>query len=299
MKSRIRYCIYKFFQFIFRYTPNFILKYILILIAKIIFKFNKKHRHIADVNLTLAYDGTLSQETKDDLIYKSYKSFIFNIFEFMENQYISKEQLIAKAKIENEDVILNAIKEKRKIIFVTAHYGGYEIALPYIALQYGTVAVVNRKMNTPSINELYVNARKKNNIIMLEKKVAAKGMLVAFKKGHHVAVVIDQNIKDGVPIDFFGKKAMATNSTARLALKFDAVLIPVFSVTNGFRDYTIKIGDKLDVRDIEFKTDDKIQELTQMQANLVEKQIREKPELWFWQHKRWKAFHEELYKKEK
>ena len=293
------YLVYKFLRAIFRYTPNFILKYFLLLIIQILYTFNKKHRKIIDVNLDIAYDKQLTQTQKDAIAYGSYRSLVFNMFEFVENQYLSKEALLAKASIPNEQVVLDALKNNRKIIFMTAHYGGWEIALPFMALKYGTIAVVNRKMNNPYMQEMYAQARDNNNIVMLEKSVAAKGMIKAFKQNQHVAVVIDQHIGNGVEIEFFNEKVMATDSTSRMALKFDAVIIPVFSVMNDFRDYTIEIGQPIDVKEYEFQTEDKIQELTQIQNALVEAQIRKKPELWFWQHKRFKYQHNKLYKSKK
>jgi KDO2-lipid IV(A) lauroyltransferase len=299
IKDYFRYFLYVFFKYIILYTPKNISKKILLLIAKLAYKYNKEHKHIARVNLDLAFGDSLSNEEKEKIIFNSYKSLVFNLYEFVENQSISKEELLKKGKVENEEIILEAIKSKRKIIYITAHYGGWELALPYVALKYGKLAVVNRKMDNPYINDMYIKARDRNNITMLEKKVAAKGMLKAFKEKKAVALVIDQNIKNGVEINFFGKKAMATDATSRLALKLDAVIIPIFCVMNDFRDYTLKVGKMIDPSKIAFKTEDKIKELTQIQADLIEKQIKDKPELWFWQHKRWKNFYKELYKRNK
>ncbi len=296
MTNYIVYLIYKFFEFFFKITPNFLLKHLLVLISKIVYLFNKKHRKIVDINLDLAFDKNLSKKQKDDISYGSYKSLMFNMSEFIENQYLSKDKILHKANIQNEEVILDAIKNKRKIIFMTAHYGGWEIALPFIALKYGKLAVVNRKMNNPYMQNMYAKARDNNNIVMLEKSMAAKGMIKAFQKDQFIAVAIDQHIKSGVEIDFFGKKVMATDSTSRMALKFDAIIIPIFAVMNDFRDYTIKIGNGIDIINHEFKTEDKIKELTQLQNSLVEEQIKLKPEQWFWQHKRFKHKHNELYK---
>ncbi|NVJ54143.1 MAG: lipid A biosynthesis acyltransferase [Campylobacteraceae bacterium] len=297
VKEYLVYYVYVSFKFLFTFLPKAFVKQILILCAKLAFRFNKEHKHIAKVNLDLAFEDTKSDDEKNEIIYESYKSLLFNMFEFVENQSLSKEKLLEKAVIENEEVILNALRDKRKIIFVTAHYGGWELALPYTALKYGTLAVVNRKMDNPLINDMYVKARDRNNIVMLEKKVAAKGMLKAFKQGQNVAVAIDQHIKNGVEINFFGKKAMATDSTARLALKFDAVIIPIFAIMNDFRDYTIKVYDAIDPLEIEFKSEDKIKELTQLQNDVIETQIKSKTTQWFWQHKRWKKFYKDLYKR--
>ncbi|RXK01317.1 lipid A biosynthesis acyltransferase [Arcobacter sp. CECT 8986] len=299
IKDYYRYILYNIFKFIILVSPKFITKQILIFIAHLANRFNKEHLHIANVNLDLVYGDSISKEKKEEIIFTSYKSLLFNLYEFVENQHISKEKLISKANIENEQVILDAIKENRKIIYITAHYGGWEIALPYVALKYGKLAVVNRKMDNPYINDMYEKARDRNNITMLEKKSAAKGMLKAFKEKKAVALVIDQHMKNGIEIEFFNKKVMATDATSRLALKLDAVIIPIFCVMNDFRDYTLKVGEMIDCKELDFKTDDKIKELTQMQSDIIEKQILEYPHLWFWQHKRWKKYYKNLYDRNK
>ena len=262
---------------------------------------SREHKKIAQANLKFAYDNTLSEEEKKSIIKTSYKSLLFNLFEFFENQYLSQEEILAKMKYRiNEDVVFDALKQKRKVIIATAHYGGWELALPYVALQYGPVAVVNRKMDNPLIQKEYVKARNRNNIIMLDKKSAAKGMVKALKNEQVVAVVIDQNTrKGGIDIEFFGKKATATDATSRLALKFDAVIVPLFAVMKDFREYELVVHDPVDVMKIDFSEDeDPIQKLTQLQANIIEKQVRALPHQWFWQHKRWKRYHNEIYKNE-
>ncbi len=293
MKDYLVYLLYVFVKFIFRIIPNTLMKQILRILAKIIYKLNKKHKKIARVNLDIAFGNNIKNEKKNEIIYKSYESLLFNMYEFIENQYINKVDLLNKAVIQNEEIITNAIKQKRKIIFVTAHYGGWELVIPYAALKYGNMAVVNRKMNNKYINEAYIKARNRNNIIMLDKKSAAKGMVKALKSGNNVAVAIDQHAAIGINVEFFGKKVSATDATSRLAVKFDALIIPMFAVTKDFRKYTIKVCEPIESKDI--KAEDKILALTQIQANVIEKQIKEQPELWFWQHKRWKEFHKSMY----
>ena len=299
IKDYFRYFLYIVFRFIFLITPKFIMKKILQFLAFFTYKFNKKHKSIAKANLDLVYQNKIDEKRKEEIIYNSYKSLVFNMYEFMENQTISKEEMFKKANIVNPQIIQEALNQNRKIIYISAHYGGWELTLPYIALMFGEIAVVNRKMDNPHIQKLYEQARNKNAITMLEKKVAAKGMLKAIRENKIVTVVIDQYLKDGVEVEFLGQKVMATDSTARLALKFDAIIIPIFTLCNDFRDYTIKVAEAIDVRTLEFKTDDHIKELTQLQNDLLTKQIFEKPDYWLWQHKRFKKSHDDIYEKEK
>ena len=75
------------------------------------------------------------------------------------------------------------------------------------------------------------------------------------------------------------------------------LLFQIFTLCNDFRDWTIKVCEPIDVKTYEFKSDDKIKELTQIQNDIVSKQIFEKPDFWLWQHKRFKAYNDEIYKK--
>ncbi len=289
--------LYSIYMFLFFITPKFLMKIVLRFFAFFAYKFNKKHLKIARANLDLVYGNSISKERKEQIIYNSYKSLVFNMYEFIENQRISKDELLAKADILNKEIIEKAFKDNRKIIYITAHYGGWEITLPYIALMFGEIAVVNRKMNNPYMQKRYAEARTKNKITMLDKKSAAKGMLQAFKDNKSIAMVIDQHIRTGIEIDIIGIKDLATDATARMALKFDAIIIPIFTVNNGFRDWTIEVQEPIDVKTYEFKSEDKIKELTQIQNDIVSNQILKKPDFWLWQHKRFKAYNDEIYKK--
>lgn len=297
IKDYFRLFLYNIFIFLFLITPKLLMEKILKFLTFWAYKVDKKHLKIARANLDLVYKDTISQKRKEEIIYNSYRSLVFNMYELIENQRISKDELLKKANILNKEIIEKAFQANRKIIYITAHYGGWEITLPYIALMFGEIAVVNRRMNNPHIQKKYEIARSKNKITMLEKESAAKGMLKAFKDNKSIAVVIDQHIGSGIEIEFLGQKDKATDSTSRLALKFDAIIIPIFTVNNGFRDWTIKVCEPIDIKTFEFKTEDKVRELTQIQNDIVSKQIFEKPDYWLWQHKRFKEFHNYIYKK--
>lgn len=297
IKDYTYYLFYKFFTFLFLSIPKPITKKILIFFANFAYKYGKKRRRVAKANLDLIYEDKISEEEKKDIIKGSYKTLLFNMYEFIENQHISKEELLAKAKITNEEVILNALKEKRKIIWITAHYGGWEIGVPYMALKYGKIVAVVKDMENPFIQKDYKFSRQRNNIEMFDKNSSAKELVKGLKKGLPSAIMIDQHIGIGTDLEFLGKKDTIIDSSSRLALKFDAVIILAFATMNDFRDYTIEVHDPIDVKKVEFTDEDKITQLTRLQVQAVEKQIRKNPSQWLWQHKRWKKYYGHIYKK--
>ncbi len=290
------YIAYKIFEFKVKVLPKSLMKYGLIVFAKLIYILDTKHKKIAMVNLNLAYENTKTLEEKKEIIKQSYQNLVFNLYEFVENQYLTLEQLEKKIKVENEYIIKDVIKSERKIILISAHYGNWEVICSYNSMKYKPTTNVGRPMSNEYLNDDLRKSRNLHKSEMLDKNEAAKGLIKALKADRMIGLAVDQNTSDnmGLLIDFFGKKARQTDSPAKLALKFNALIIPVFVIKNDFRDYTIKYCEPIDINKIE--GDDKILKCTQLQADVIEEQIKNKPEDWFWQHQRWKNQYEELYK---
>lgn len=295
MLDWIIFITYKFFKILVKVTPKSIMKYILIGLARFTYLVDKKHKKIASVNLQLAFEETKSKEEKEWIIKKSYENLFFNIYEFIDNQGLPLNKLEKKVKVENENIIQDAIASNRKIILVTAHYGNWELVNTYNSAKYKPMTVVGRPMSNDLLNKELRATRSLNRSEMLDKDSAAKGLVKALKNDRMVALVVDQNTADnmGILIDFFGKKARQTEAPAKLAQKFDALIVPVFVIKNDFCNYTMNFYDPIDMLSLENSS---IEDITQLQADIIEKQIREKPEDWFWQHQRWKNQYESIYK---
>ncbi len=288
----ILFSIYKVFKFIVLLFPKFLVKIFLDGLARFIYLINIEHKRYAKANLDLVYGDTINEDRKKDIIKNSYKNLVYNLYEFIENPTLNLAQLEEKITLENEDIILDILKENKKIILISAHYGNWEYITSYISLKYKPTTMVGRPMNNKYFNEDMKNNRNKHNSEMLNKKGSASGLLRALKKDRMLGLAIDQHVSKskGLEVNFLGHKALMTDSTARIALKTGAIILPVYFIPNNFRQYTIKFG-----RPIEPKGT--VEELVQLQADSMTKQILDIPDHWFWQHKRFKKFHKEIYNK--
>ncbi|MGG7047690.1 MULTISPECIES: lipid A biosynthesis lauroyl acyltransferase [unclassified Campylobacter] len=294
LQYKFLYHLYIVFNGIFMLVPKPVSKKILEIFAFLVYKLNSHYRKIAISNLKLVFNNSKSEQELQKIALNSYKSLAFNIFELLENQNLPKDEILKKMSVVGGEFIANALNSGRKIIFVTAHYGGWELTLPGIALAFDMkVGVVNKKMQNPYIQEIYAAARAKNNITMIEKHSAAKGMLQTLNKGNQVAIVIDQHTDAGCEIEFLGKKVIATDAVARLAIKLDALIVPILTTKSKFRKHEVTVFEPIDVRQI--LDEDKIFTLTKLQNDIISAQILKNPDLWLWQHKRFKAFYNEIY----
>ena len=299
MVDYLLFIIYKIFKFIVLLLPKFLVKIFLNMLSSVIYFVNKEHKFYAKQNLDFVYGDKISESRKQEIIKNSYKNLIYNLYDFIESQTLDLDELEKKVTVENEHVLVDAIQNNKKIILVSAHYGNWEYVTSYVSLKYKAVTVVGRKMNNKYFNEDMEKGRGRHNSEMLYKANSAKGLMKALRNDKMIGLVTDQHIdpKKGAIIDFLGHKAPHVDSSARLAIKFDAVIIPLFVEMNGFRDYTIKICDPINHKD--YEGENQIQNMIQEEANVMSKQILEKPDLWFWQHRRFKEFNKDIYDRSK
>ena len=110
-------------------------------------------------------------------------------------------------------------------------------------------------------------------------------------------MTIDQSInqKQSVDVNFFGHKVPQVDSPVRLASKLGAVIVPMFTYNEGFEQHKLVFHEPIDVpSDL---NDEVLQNISQHLADVIEKQVRERPNEWFWQHRRWKLYYPEIYKR--
>jgi len=101
---------------------------------------------------------------------------------------------------------------------------------------------------------------------------APRAALIA--AGGMTGFLVDQHMRHGAPLTFFGHKAHTALSAAEMALKYDALLVP-----NGL-DFRILVDAPIPHSDPET--------MTQALNDSLESLVREHMGQWFWIHRRWK-----------
>ena len=295
MLDYLLYLVYKFFKFLILLLPKKAVKLLLDGLTALIYAFNKEHKAYAKANLDFVYGNAISEDDKYRIIKGSYRTLIYNLYEFIENQTLDLAGFDKKITVENEHYITDALKNNRKIILITAHYGNWELGGSYLSLKYHPTTVVGRLLNNKYLNDELLATRNANNSQMLPTNQASKGLIRALKNDRIVGLVIDQHNTSGIDVQFLGHKVKIADSSSRLALKFDAMILPVFFTMDEFGKYTAKFYEPIEPSD--YEGEDKILNLTQKQADVMGEHILSRPEQWFWHHKRFKYYHSEIYEK--
>ena len=280
---------YRLFRGFVLYTPESIRFAILKGLAHLAYLIDRRHRHVAFVNLDIAFGDTMSEKEKKRIVKKSYENLLFLLHEIVLNQGISKEEMMKKVSFAGEEHIEAAHKAGKPIIFVAAHYGIWELAPLAYGAKYGPVTVVGRPLDSRAMNDILTRHRRQLNVTLIEKKGALKHLITALKKGEAVGLLVDQNTArhDGIVVDFFGKPARHTPAAAILARRLDAVVLPIFIESDDYKHYTLKVYPPLAMEKSD-NPDEDIRRHVQAQADITEHAVRERPDHWFWLHKRWR-----------
>ncbi len=293
MIDYLLFLLYKSFKFIVLLFPKSVVKIFLDGMTNLLYCVNREHKRYAKANLDFVYGDTISEKRKWEIVKGSYQNLVYNLYEFIENQTLDLEGFEAKITVENEHFMTDALKNNRKIILITAHYGNWEYGNTFIPLKYRPTTMVGRPMNNKYLNDELDATRTKNNTQMLTKKDASRGLVKALKEDRIIGMVIDQHSGSGIEVEFLGHKVKQADSASRLAVKFDAIILPLFFTMDSFGKYTAKFYEPIEAKD--FEGENQILNLTQAEADVMSEHILSKPEQWFWQHKRFKEYNKIIY----
>ena len=187
--------------------------------------------------------------------------------------------------IENQYILENVKKGTKPVIFISGHFNNFELMAMQIEKLGIDLAAVYRPLNNKFLNPLMESIRKKYICKKQIKKgiSGTKELLLNFKKGTSIALMIDQRVSEGIRVDLFNEKALTTTIPAQFIKKFGAKIIPVYIERINVEKFNITFQDP-----IKFSKDSNIESITYKLNNILEEMIKKNPSQWIWSHNRWK-----------
>lgn len=172
----------------------------------------------------------------------------------------------------------------RPVIIVTGHFGNYDAVRAGLIGRGFDMGALYRRMANPYFNDYYVKAMQTVGGILFEQ--GRRGMVEMvrhLKGGGIIGIVADLHAHGGRELQFFGQPAVTSVVTAELALKYNAVLLPVYAVRqpDGL-DFRIEVHDPIPHSDPET--------MMQQVNDDLEAMVRRHMGQWFWIHRRWKPW---------
>jgi len=180
------------------------------------------------------------------------------------------------------DALKNAQEAGIPVLLVTGHFGNHEVPRYALTALGYRIGGLYRPMANVFFNAHYEKTMSNVSGPVFAQGRKGTGQFVKYLRGGGLAVLLFDIYAKGAELPFLGKHAFTSLSTAELALKYGAVVIPFFGIR---RDDGLHFDIELDAP-IAHTTPEQM--LLDMNAAL-EKRIADKPEQWFWFHNRWKS----------
>lgn len=181
------------------------------------------------------------------------------------------------------EALERARAEGRPALLLSGHFGNYEAARGSLNARGFRVGGIYRPMSNPFFNPHYVATLEVpgGGPVFPTGPAGTKGFVAFLRKGGVAMLLNDIYIGGGVELPFLGKPAMTSLSSAEMALKFKAALIPVFATRqpDGL-SFTVELDAEIPPSDPET--------MTRAYNAALEARVRALPGQWFWIHRRWK-----------
>ena len=265
------------------------------LLAKVAYRFDKRHCRVATENLGFAFPEKSPAEI-DALVRRCYRHCGLLLIEIvLLPRKLQVENWRSYASLIRGDLILDGLLTDRPLLIVTAHFGNWELAgFALGRLGFKTYAIA-RVLDNPHLETFLKKFRQATGQTIIAKKDDFDRLAAVMQAGGKVATLGDQDAGPrGVFVEFLGRPASAHKAVALMAMQFDAKMIVIGvpriaeNARRGLGRYEIVCEDSIDPRDY-LSRPDAVKAITQRYHDALARLIRAHPEQYFWLHRRWKS----------
>ena len=136
-------------------------KYAVVILGKslgtIVFYFSKKRKKAAKTNLNIMFSNTKTTDQKTRIIQDSFKILAISALQSVWVTFNTEKRVLQLIEGEPEglETLKKCLEKKKGILFLTAHYGNWEI----MGLNHGLLGIcplssIARKLDNPYLNNL-------------------------------------------------------------------------------------------------------------------------------------------------
>ena len=260
--------------------------------GKVAYAFAGDLRRTGATNLRLAFPEKTDEE-RGQLLRECFDNLGRLLGFFSQFSTRSREELKELIEPEGLENLVGAksVRGNRLILF-TGHLGAWELTSFGLSLFDHPFTFLVRRLDNPRIEQLVDRIRKRFGNETIDKLSAARSMLKILRRGEtSLGLLPDLNTLDdeAIFIDFFGVPAATTFVVAKLAVRTQTPLVPVFAPWSEEKRKYLLIVEPPIPPECTGDEEADVRQLTIKLTERIENRIRQYPGQWLWIHKRWKT----------
>lgn len=254
-------------------------------LGMLLYALHAPRRHIVHVNIRRCFPEWTPAEQRRTAR-RHFRVFGQTLLDIGLAWWASESRLRRVTRFRRREHYDKALRDKKNIILLAPHFLGLEYGGMRLSIEQPLVTVFRHPVND-LLSVIMERARARFRLRLVEHIKPLTALVRQVKKGIPLYYLPDQDagLRNSVFAPFFGIPAATFVVLPRLAEMTDAVVIPCITRQLSWgRGYEIEFRPPLK----NFPSGDPLADTTRMNQE-IEMAVREKPEQYFWLHKRFKT----------
>lgn len=252
-------------------------------------------RKVIKKNIDQVFANQLDDSQKKHLTKSYYSHLLTSVKEAIQLRFMSEATLCSRVEIRGHQKMLDIVAQNKGVLVLTGHFGNWEFAPIGGILNFrefkGQFHFIRRTLGNKTIERILFNRYYNAGLNVIPKKNSLQQVCDVLDQNHAVVFVLDQHAslanRDGVAVEFFGKKAGTYRSLASFARNTGVPVVPAASYRQADGKHVLEFYEPLVWQEYD-NTQESIYRNTLLYNQALERIILAHPEQWMWLHKRWK-----------
>ena len=246
-------------------------------------------------NMRLVFGGSLSPDALKRLAQHYYGHLLALIYENLATSWMSEEKLRQQIRIIGHEIVFREAEKNKGILLLTGHFGNWELAPTATVLCFekfkGRFHALRRQLSNKFFERILFRRFYKAGLNVIPKRNSLNEVMAALERNDVVAFIMDQYARpdrDGILVEFFGRKTGTFKSLALIAGRTGAPVIPSVSYRDSDGKHVMEFWEPMPwIEDAD--PDKELYENTRAYNRVLEKMVLDHPNQWMWAHRRWKV----------
>jgi len=252
-------------------------------------------RKVVMANMDQVFGEKLSFKQKTHLAKAFYSHFLKAIKETLLLRFMSNKKLCGLVEVRGYERLLEIHAKKQGVLILTGHFGSWEFApiggIANFTQFKGQFHFIRRTLKIKIIERILFNSFYRAGLQVIPKQNSLDKVSHALEQNDAVIFVLDQHAiiknRDGIPVEFFGKKAGTYRSLATFSRNTGVPVVPAASYRLDNGRHVLEFHEPIPWQDYGNRTES-LYRNTLAYNQALERMILAHPEQWVWFHKRWK-----------
>src|SRR4029078_4876407 len=190
VRHRIEYTAVRSLITVVRFMPGWLVRACGTALGIAFYTLDGGHRRIAHRNLATAFPARSARERRD-IARQAFGHFGRLLFELLRFATLTPARMLASVDVEGEERSRLAYAQGKGVLFVTGHFGYWELQAMVHALQGEPVSILARALGTPYLNQWLEDIRQRTANTVIYRRETIRRVMRTLQAGRGVAVLVD------------------------------------------------------------------------------------------------------------